>query len=184
MTVATINTDRLRLEPLEPRHGRAVETYTRLWEVARYTAEVPHPYPAAGGIAFAEAVVAERRHGGGHVWVAVEKGDDETIGSIGLDLFEDGRAAELGYIFAPWHWGRGYATEAARAVVAHAFETLALDAVHSHAAVINRASCRVLARAGLRRIGNVSFEVLPERGGSMIGECYRLTRREWRDLQR
>lgn len=184
MTIATLTTDRLRLEPLEPRHGRAVEAYARLWEVARYTAEVPHPYPAGAGIAFAEAVIAERRQGGGHVWVAVEKGCDETIGSIGLDLFEDGRAAELGYIFAPSRWGRGYATEAARAVIAHAFETLGLDAVHSHAAVINPASCRVLARAGLRRIGNVSFEVLPERGGSMIGECYRLTRSEWQDARR
>jgi [ribosomal protein S5]-alanine N-acetyltransferase len=184
MTIETLTTQRLRLEPLEPRHGRAVEAYARLWEVARYTAEVSHPYPPGGGILFAEAVVAERRHGGGHVWVALEKGSDEAIGSIGLDLFEDGRAAELGYIFAPWRWGRGYATEAARAVIDHAFEALGLDALHSHAAVINPASCRVLARAGLRRIGNVSFEVLPERGGSMIGECYRLTRGEWRDRPR
>jgi len=179
MTIATLTTDRLRLEPLEPRHGRAVEAYARLWEVARYTAEVPHPYPPGGAIAFAEAAVHDRRHGGGQMWAVVEKQGDAVIGSIGLDLFEDRRAAELGYIFAPWRWGRGYATEAARAVVAFAFETLGLDAVHSHAAVANRASCRVLAKAGLRRIGNVTFAVLPERGGSMIGECYRLTRREW-----
>ena len=180
MTIPTLTTRRLRLEPLEPRHGRAVEAYARLWEVARYTAEVPHPYPPGGAIAFAEAVVAERRHGGGHVWVAIEKQGDEAMGSIGLDLFEDRRAAELGYIFAPWRWGRGYATEAARAVIDFAFVDLGLDAVHSHAAVANRASCRVLAKAGLRRIGNVAFDVLPERGGSMIGECYRLTRQEWR----
>ena len=184
MTVPTLTTPRLRLEPLEPRHGRAVEAYARLWEVARFTAEVPHPYPPGGGIAFAEAVVQERRHGGGHVWVAIEKDGADPIGGIGLDLFLDGRAAELGYIFAPWRWGRGYATEATRAVIAHAFGTLALDAVHSHAAVINPASCRVLARAGLRRVGNARFTVLPERGGSMLGECYRLTRREWRDLSR
>ncbi|MDA1071709.1 MAG: GNAT family N-acetyltransferase [Proteobacteria bacterium] len=180
MTIPTLITRRLRLEPLEPRHGRDVEAYARLWEVARYTAEVPHPYPPGGGIAFAEAVVEERRHGGGHVWVVLEKTGSEAIGSIGLDLFEDRRAAELGYIFAPWLWGRGYATEAARAVVDFAFVDLGLDALHSHAAVVNRASCRVLAKAGLRRIGNVAFDVLPERGGSMIGECYRLTRQEWR----
>lgn len=179
MTIPILTTRRLRLEPLEPRHGRAVEAYARLWEVARYTAEVPHPYPPGGAIAFAEAVVEERRQGGGHVWVALEKTDGEAIGSIGLDLFEDGRTAELGYIFAPWLWGRGYATEAARAVVDFAFVDLGLDALHSHAAVVNRASCRVLAKAGLRRIGNVAFDVLPERGGSMIGECYRLTRQEW-----
>jgi len=201
-----IATARLCLELLEPRHGRAVEAYARLREVARYTAEVPHPYPPGGGIAFAESVAHERRHGGGWVWVAVEKAGGEVVGSIGLDLADDRRSAELGYIFAPWRWGRGYATEAARAVIAFAFAIappsgdaagkllcmgsfrenarmhpgmLGLDAIRSHAAVANRASCRVLAKAGLRRIGNVVFAVPPERGGSMIGEAYRLTRREW-----
>ena len=184
MSIPTLITKRLRLEPLEPRHGRVVEAYARLWEVARYTAEVPHPYPPGGAIAFAEAAVLDRRHGGGQMWAVVEIESDDVIGSIGLDLFEDRRAAELGYIFAPWRWGRGYATEAARAVIDCAFGELGLDVVHSHAAVINPASCRVLAKSGLRRIGNVAFAVLPERGGAMIGECYRLTWREWQDARR
>lgn len=177
--VDVIVTPRLRLEPLEPRHAREIENFARLWEVARYTAEVPHPYPPGGAIAFAEAVVHERRHGGGLVWAVADKSTGDVVGSVGLDLSDDRRRAELGYIYAPWAWGRGYATEAARALVAAAFERFAVDAVLSHAAVVNRASCRVLAKAGLRRIGNHVFEVLPARGGSMIGELYRLTRREW-----
>jgi RimJ/RimL family protein N-acetyltransferase len=174
-----ILTPRLRLELLEPRHGAAIERYARLWEVARYTAEVPHPYPPGGGIAFAEAVAFERRHGGGLVWVVVELATGAVVGTIGLDLFEDRRSAELGYIYDPAVWGHGYATETARALVDHAFGRLGLDRIVSHAAVENRASCRVLAKAGLRRIGNGRFHA-PARGRWFEGEFYRLTRSEWR----
>jgi len=175
----TIETARLRLEPLALRHARGLEAFARLWEVARFTSQVPHPYPPGGATAFIEGVMAERRRGGGHVFAAVDKASGSVIGCAGLDLGDDGRSAELGYIYAPWVWGRGYATETARALVGHGFETLGLDAVLSHAMVANRASCRVLAKAGLRRIGNNVFEVPPERGSRAIGECYRLTRREW-----
>lgn len=178
-TDLVIATERLRLEPLEPRHGAAVESYARLWEVARYTAEVPHPYPPGGGIAYAEEIAHERRHGGGFVWVAVEQAGGAVVGSIGLDLTDDRSGAVLGYIFAPQVWGRGYATEAARAVIHTAFDRLVVDRVLSHAAVENRASCRVLARAGLRRIGNARF-FAPARERWFIGELYRLTRSEWR----
>jgi len=174
-----ILTPRLRLEPMEPRHGPAIERYARLPEVARYTAEVPHPYPPGGGILFAEAVAFERRHGGGFVWVVTDRAGGPAVGSIGLDISDDRRWAELGYIYDPAVWGRGYATEAARAVIEVAFERLGLDRVVSHAAMANRASCRVLAKAGLRRIGNGRFHA-PARGGWFEGEFYRLTRSEWR----
>jgi len=177
MTAPTgpIVTPRLRLEPLEPRHGPAIERYARLWEVARYTAEVPHPYPPGGGIAFAEAVAFEHRHGGSLVWAVIEKTKGEVVGGIGLDLSDDRRTAELGYIYDPAVWGHGYATEAAHAVVDHAFGRLGLDRIVSHAAVENRPSCRVLAKAGLRRIGNGRFHA-PARGRWFEGEFYRLTR--------
>ena len=74
-------------------------------------------------------------------------------GVIDIKLSEDLRTGELGYAFAPWHWGRGYATEAARAMVGFGFRTLRLDAIEAFVMVENDASCRVLDKAGLRCVG-------------------------------
>jgi RimJ/RimL family protein N-acetyltransferase len=171
-----METQRLRLEPLAPVHARELEAFARLREVARYTAEVPHPYPAGGALVFVDSVLQARRDGGGHVYAVVEKGGD-MVGCTSLDLSADRRRGELGYIFAPWSWGRGLATEAARAMIDASFDRLGLDAVVAHAAAEDRASCRVLAKAGLRRIGDGSFWA-PARGRRFTAELYRLTRRE------
>lgn len=173
-----IETPRLRLEPLVLCHARELEAFARLWQVARYTALIPHPYPPGGAMAFVEEVLARRRAGAGHTFAAVVPTDGTVIGCVNLDLSDDRRGAELGYIFAPWTWGRGFATESARVLVDAGFRRLGLDVVDAHAAVENQASCRVLARAGLRRIGNGSYWA-PARGRRFISELYRLSRKEW-----
>lgn len=173
-----ITTRRLRLEPLAPCHGPALESFARLWEVARYTASIPHPYPSGGGIAYAAAISHGLRHGGDPIWAVIEKRSSAAIGTAGLYLSQDRRRAELGYMYAPWAWGRGYATEASRALIETAFTALDVDLVFSHAVVENRASCRVLAKAGLWRIGN-DYYGASARGHEVIAETYRLTRQEW-----
>src|SRR5215468_938184 len=57
--------------------------------------------------------------------------------------------AELGYRLLPAAWGRGYATEAARALVGSAFSELGLHQVVATTMTVNLASRRVLERAGL-----------------------------------
>jgi ribosomal-protein-alanine N-acetyltransferase len=58
---------------------------------------------------------------------------------------------EIGWRLSFDHWGRGYATEAARLVLAHAFGPLGLPAVVSFTAVANRRSQAVMARLAMRR---------------------------------
>src|SRR5213595_2374171 len=79
----------------------------------------------------------------------------DLIGFVGLSI--PGFAAhftpcvEIGWRLAFDHWGRGYATEAARLVVAHRFGPLGLAAVVSFTAVANRRSQAVMERLGMRR---------------------------------
>jgi RimJ/RimL family protein N-acetyltransferase len=76
------------------------------------------------------------------------------IGGIGVDLHaEDG--PELGYWFAPEAWGRGFATEAGRAVVAIARNALRLPRLSSGHFLDNPASGRVLRKLGFRPTGRV-----------------------------
>jgi RimJ/RimL family protein N-acetyltransferase len=68
-------------------------------------------------------------------------------------LSMDDRCAELGYWISPMERGQGYATEAARAMCRMAFQTLRLHRVEAGALARNRASIRVLQKAGLRHEG-------------------------------
>jgi aminoglycoside 6'-N-acetyltransferase len=78
------------------------------------------------------------------------------IGDVALRTSEaDGRQAELGFTFAAVHQGQGYATEAVRAVVQYAFETLAMHRVFSRTDARNLRAQRLLERLGFRREGEL-----------------------------
>jgi len=81
-------------------------------------------------------------------------GAPEVIGNIGLKQKPDGRTV-LGYWIAPSHWGRGYATEAGRAVVEIARDSLRLPALSASHFRDNPASGRVLRKIGFRPTGRV-----------------------------
>lgn len=76
----------------------------------------------------------------------------ELIGNVGLrrDSGSD-PVADMGYELAPAHWGRGYATEAARAMIDMGFGTWGVERIHAHCVAENVASTRVLLKAGLRQ---------------------------------
>jgi RimJ/RimL family protein N-acetyltransferase len=98
----------------------------------------------------------QRAHGFGLLAVR-PKGDSRVIGDCGLELMElEGeQIAELGYDFRSDCWNRGYATEAARAVRDHAFDTLALPRLVSLIQPGNASSERVAQKTGLRKTGRI-----------------------------
>jgi RimJ/RimL family protein N-acetyltransferase len=86
-------------------------------------------------------------------WWAIEvRETGEFAGMAGLDPVDDGlpiQGVEIGWRLARWAWGRGYATEAARAVVAYGFETLGLREIVAIAAARNLRSRAVMDRLGM-----------------------------------
>lgn len=86
--------------------------------------------------------------------LAIVHGSGELIGTAGLRRRTPGwHVADLGFELAPWHWGQGYATEAARVLLEYGFTELALHSIHAHCIAENRPSARVLKRIGMRREG-------------------------------
>jgi ribosomal-protein-alanine N-acetyltransferase len=85
--------------------------------------------------------------------LAIEtKAAGRLIGNCGVRLPAPGaRIAEIGYELNPDEWGRGYATEAARAMLAFGFTEFALRRAWANCVAENTASARVLARLGMRR---------------------------------
>jgi RimJ/RimL family protein N-acetyltransferase len=100
------------------------------------------------------------------LWAVVAKDDRRVIGFCGLTRFDDvdGRAEiELGYRLARAYWGRGLATEAARAARDYAFETLTLPRLVSLIDPENVRSIRVAEKAGLRFEKDITFRGKPAR---------------------
>jgi len=75
----------------------------------------------------------------------------EPVGSVSLQNFTKEGTAELGYWIAQDCWNQGYATEAGRALVRHAFDDLGLTALHATCYLENVRSLRVLEKLGFRR---------------------------------
>jgi RimJ/RimL family protein N-acetyltransferase len=86
--------------------------------------------------------------GGCGLWALRERGAQPVIGFAGLRYFWEPPDLELVYALLPSRWGRGLATEAARAVIAHAFDVQALPEVRAATDVPNAGSIAVLRRLG------------------------------------
>ncbi len=81
---------------------------------------------------------------------------DTVIGSIGLfDVDEELGQAELGYSIGSKWWGKGYATEAAKAVIDHAFQAVGLHRICASHHVDNVASGNVLQKIGMTYEGTI-----------------------------
>lgn len=108
-------------------------------------------------------------------WAIVHEG--RVRGGVNLRLRHPGDA-ELGYAVARPLWGRGLATEAARAAVAHGFAALALERVSALADVDNAGSWRVMEKLGMRR--EALFRgYRPLRGERRDCVLYAVLRGEW-----
>jgi len=102
-------------------------------------------------------------------------GAPRLIGGIGIaDCAHpsDNAESELGYWIVPSHWGRGYATEAARAVVAAARDSLRLDRLVSGHFTDNPASGAVLRKVGFAPTGRVEQRLCAARGEPVACATY------------
>ncbi len=87
-------------------------------------------------------------------WVIALNGNDRLIGAVTLHAIdrEQGRA-EIGYALQSAHWGHGYAQDALRRVLTHAFHVLQLRRIEADIDPRNSASCRLVERVGFVREG-------------------------------
>lgn len=108
--------------------------------------------------AYIEAARKLYRDEGFCLWPLVYRENHELIGFCGFDRLWGGEKIEIGYWLAPGYWGKGLATEAARAVMRYGRERLGLWRIVAVAQPENRASIRVLEKLGMTHEKNVSHE--------------------------
>jgi L-fuculose-phosphate aldolase len=144
----TLNTERLVLRPFSRDDAPVVRELAGAREVADNTLTIPHPYPEGEAERWI-AGHASAFQAGELVIFAITTEPDGLVGAVGLKLDDDSGIAELGYWVGVPCWGRGYATEAAAAVVEYGFRDLALQRIWARAFARNPASSRVLEKIGM-----------------------------------
>jgi RimJ/RimL family protein N-acetyltransferase len=148
-----LETQRLLLRQFEPADLDALHAMRSREDAVRWLYEDP-PTPEQDR-ARLERRMRNLRFGlsGDALGLAAVRRDDGTL-VADLSLFlhsAEHRQGEIGFIVHPDHQGRGYATEAAGAVLALAFETFQLHRVAGRLEARNVASARVLEKLGMRR---------------------------------
>jgi len=152
MTQPTLRTPRLALRPFATSDASTVQRLAGVAAVADTTLTIPHPYTdglAEAWIATHEPPYTRRDN----VVFAITGEEGNLVGAINLRLELGHHRGELGYWIGEPFWGRGYATEAVRAVLEYGFLTLALNRIEARHLVRNPASGRVMQKAGMRREG-------------------------------
>jgi RimJ/RimL family protein N-acetyltransferase len=144
--------------------------------VAQMLARMPHPYGEAEARAF---LAMARLRQAGASYALTLAGTGTFVGCAGLNAKE--RGLELGYWIGEPYWKRGYATEAAHALVDLAFRATGISVLHVSARVINPASRRVIHKCGFQYAGQGMMNSIV--AGQVPVERYRLDRKTWQSLR-
>ncbi len=168
MTLPTLQTDRLTLRAPAQRDARVIAKALNNFAISKWLTMVPFPY----GFTDAEWFINENLKGrfkARLIWQG-----DTFVGTVGLD-------DELGYWLAEDAWGKGYATEAAKAVVDDYFATTDGNVIKSSHFTENAASQNVLTKLGFVDVGgHVHFS--KARNADVPGRSMELTRTRWKTL--
>lgn len=177
-----VKTSRLTLRPFVDSDFDAMHAMRADADVARYLyGETMSPEETRSLLAQKIATPSWAREGDWLTAAAVESASGVTVGDVSLRwVSERDRTAEIGFIFDPRHQGKGFATEAARAVVDWAFGSAGLHRVIGRTEARNAASARVLEKLGMRLEAHfVENEWVKEEWQSEL--LYAILDREWRD---
>ncbi|WP_372405242.1 GNAT family N-acetyltransferase [Streptomyces luteireticuli] len=180
-----VATARLLLRPFTPEDADDVWAYQHRPDVARFMRWEPRGPERIRTVVGQMARETELAADGDCLSLAVvEPGAGAIIGQVELVLLSaEHRQGELGYVFHPAHQGRGFAGEAALAVLRLGFDVLGLHRVIGRCHADNAASARLLERLGMRReahlLGTEFFK-----GAWRDDLVYAMLRREWRALGR
>ncbi len=129
-----------------------------LWGDPRVMQFLGGPYTHEEVVERIEREIANEEAHGIQYWPVFIKDSGVFAGCCGLKpLRPDERQLEIGFHFRPELWGVGYASEAARAVMAHAFEELNAAALFAGRHPENDASAALLAKLGFEQIGTHFF---------------------------
>jgi RimJ/RimL family protein N-acetyltransferase len=171
-----LETERLMLRRPTLADVKAIADLANDRRIAENTRRLPHPYSQDHAVEFVRAIAGEARE-----TVFLIENNHTPTGVVGIDWREP-EAPELGYWLGVEHWGQGFGTEAARAVIDFTFEEFEVEHLMSGARVANPSSRNILEKCGFQWSG-VELHRFEALGSSTPVDCFRLTRSVWSSLR-
>lgn len=176
-SIPVLKTSRLILRAPRLEDASPVAALANDRRIAENTARIPHPYKLAD----AKQWLAQGNKRDGDALFMITLPNGTIIGACGVSVLDD-PLPELGYWLGTDFWGKGYATEAVRAVIDYAFEELMHDGLQAGARVTNPASRRVLEKCGFQWTG-VGLYRIRALGSSAPIDRFRLERTIWASIK-
>ncbi len=152
-TAPPLLTERLVLRSLTLEDATDVQHLVGDRDIALMTVAIPHPYEDGMAEEWIRASSERFEKDEALNFAITLSADKNLIGVIGLELEQEHQRGELGYWIGKPYWNLGYATEAAKAVVAYSFQVLKLNRIYAFHFTRNPASGRVLEKIGMRYEG-------------------------------
>jgi ribosomal-protein-alanine N-acetyltransferase len=150
----TLRTARLVLGAFDLEDAAELQRLAGAREIADTTLSIPHPYELDHALAWIGQQRREAVRGRATNFAVRLLQPGSLIGSVGLrDIDPEHLQAELGFWIGREWWGKGYAREAASAVIQFGFDSLGLNRIYAHHMARNPAAGRVLLGAGMQREG-------------------------------
>jgi RimJ/RimL family protein N-acetyltransferase len=171
-----LETERLRLRRPTLADVKAIAALANDRRIAENTSRIPHPYVQDHAVAFVRAIAEAGRD----IAFLIEC-SFEPLGMIGINWGAED-APEIGYWLGVDHWGQGFGTEAARAVIDFFFEEHDCAQLLGGARVANPASRNVLEKCGFQWSG-VELRRFEALGSSTPVDRFRLSRGVWSSLK-
>ena len=171
-----LETERLTLRRPTLADVQAIAQLANDRRIAENTRRLPHPYLQDHAAEFVRATAADGRE-----TVFLIEQNHSPLGMVGIDRTSPD-APELGYWLGFEHWGQGFGTEAARAVIDFFFEETDAEHLIAGARVANPASRNILEKCGFQWSG-VELHRFEALGSSTPVDCFRLTRGVWSSLK-
>jgi RimJ/RimL family protein N-acetyltransferase len=175
--IPVLETARLVLRAPRSDDAQAIATLVNDRRIAENTLRIPYPY----AVEDAEAFLRVANTTADEIVFLITGRDGAVVGCCGIAKLEADQP-EIGYWLGVPFWGRGFATEAARAVIDHGFSALGYDVLFGGARVSNPASRRVLEKCGFQWTG-VGLYRIRALGSSAPIDRFRLDLRLWASLR-
>jgi RimJ/RimL family protein N-acetyltransferase len=171
-----LETERLSLRRPTLADVKAIARLANDRRIAENTRRLPHPYSQEHAVDFVRYTAAEPRE-----LVFLIENNFVAVGMVGINTVEP-EAPELGYWLGVEHWGQGFGTEAARAVIDYFFEEFSGEHLFAGARVTNPASRNILEKCGFQWCG-VELHRFESLGCSTPVDKFRLSRGVWSSLK-
>jgi len=148
-----LRTERLILRPFAASDAADVQRLAGEWDIADTTLNIPHPYE--DGMAEQWIATHRPRFEEGRLcnFAVTLRASGDLAGAIGLVITRRFDHAELGYWIGKPYWGKGFCTEAARAVIDYGFAHLGLHRIHASYFARNPASGSIMKNLGMKQEG-------------------------------